>query len=162
MREAPVFRRAEAADLDAIVGLRLALERQTRDSGSMDESWRRAEVEALLAPDLASGVLLCWLAEAGGRAVAQAALRTRRPSGAGPAGEGELLNVYTEPAYRGRGIASSLVGLAIAEARALGLGRLRLQATEDSRRIYARAGFRRAGRAMVLRLGRAPGAGSIA
>jgi GNAT superfamily N-acetyltransferase len=150
MLESLAFRRAEAADLGAVVELRMSFERITRDSGSMDEPGRRAEVGALLGPDLASGALRCWVAESGGSAVAQASLRVTRSSGA--AGEGELLNVYTEPAYRGRGIASALVGLAIAEARSLGLGRLRLQATEESRRIYERAGFRRAGRAMVLRL----------
>jgi ribosomal protein S18 acetylase RimI-like enzyme len=59
-----------------------------------------------------------------------------------PGGEGELLNVYTIPAYRRRGLGSALVDLAIAEARALGLRRIRLQCTEDSRRIYESRGFR--------------------
>jgi ribosomal protein S18 acetylase RimI-like enzyme len=139
------LRRAAESDLAAIIDLRIRFERITRDSGSFAEGERRAELSALLGPDLASSRLLCWLAEEGGRAIASAGLRFRD-------GEGEMLNVYTMASYRGRGIGSALVGAAIAEARERGLRRLRLQATEDSRRIYERAGFRAAGRGMILPL----------
>ncbi len=139
-------RRAAASDLEAIVALRMAFERATRDSGSLDEAERRAEIASLLGPDLMAGRLLCWMAEEGGRAVAQAALRILGR------GEGELLNVYTEPDCRGRGLGSSLVAAAVGEARSLGLSRLSLQPTEDSRRIYERAGFREAERGMVMDL----------
>jgi ribosomal protein S18 acetylase RimI-like enzyme len=152
MPEIVTVRRVGSSDMDAIVGLRIAFERITRDSGSLDEAGRRAELAALLGPDLAAGRLLCWLAETGGRAVAQAALRRSGRARAG--GEGEILNVYTDPAYRGRGIGTALAAAAMAEARCLGLRRLRLQPTEDSRRIYERAGFRRAGGHMVCDLER--------
>ena len=146
------IRRAAAADLDAVVRLRLAFERITRDSGSLGdgtpgESARRAELSALFCRDMERGRLLCWLAESGGRAIAQAALRLR-----GRSAEAEILNVYTEPAYRGRGIGAALVEAAIAEARALGLSRITLQPTEHSRRIYELAGFREEGRGMTLDL----------
>src|SRR5208337_2843500 len=141
----PAIRRAVASDLEAIVGLRLAFERITRDSGSLDEVSRRAELASLLGADMAEGNLVCWLAEDGGRAVAQAALRVRRRAGAAAGGLGELLNVYTDPSYRGRGIGSALVAEAVAEASAIGLGRVRLRPTDDSRRIYERAGFRAEG-----------------
>jgi GNAT superfamily N-acetyltransferase len=149
----PAIRRAVASDLEAIVGLRLDFERITRDSGSLDETSRRAELSSLLGADLAAGSLVCWLAEDGGRAVAQAALRVKRRAGAASRGLGELHNVYTDPAYRGRGLGSALVAEAMAEASALGLGRLRLRPTDDSRRIYERAGFRAEGNDMVLDLG---------
>jgi GNAT superfamily N-acetyltransferase len=150
--EVVTVRRAGFSDLDAIVGLRIDFERITRDSGSLDETRRRVELRVLLGPDLAAGRLLCWLAEAGGRAVAQSALRRRGRVLEG--GEGEILNVYTDPAYRGRGIGTVLAGAAIAEARGLGLRRLKLQSTEDSRGIYERAGFRQAGGCMVVDLER--------
>jgi GNAT superfamily N-acetyltransferase len=149
----PAIRRAVASDLEAIIGLRLAFERITRDSGSLDEVSRRAELASLLGADMAEGSLVCWLAEDGGRAVAQAALRVRRRAGAVAGGLGELLNVYTDPAYRGRGIGSALVAEAMAAASAIGLGRVRLRPTEDSRRIYERAGFRAEGSDMVIDLG---------
>jgi N-acetylglutamate synthase-like GNAT family acetyltransferase len=128
------------------VGLRIAFERITRDSGSLDEEARRIELEALLGRDLEVGRLFCWVACARGAVVAQAALRRL------PRDEGELLNIYTDPAYRIRGIGSSLVGLAIAEARAIGLRRISLQPTDSSMHIYELAGFRAAGGSMVLGL----------
>jgi ribosomal protein S18 acetylase RimI-like enzyme len=152
MTEAVRVRRAGPADLDAIIGLRIDFERITRDSGSFDEVLRRAEIASLLGPDLAEGALVCWLAESGRRAVAQAALR--RCGRAFACGEGEILNVYTVPAYRGRGTGTALANAAIAEARCLGMSRLRLQPTEDSRRIYERAGFRQRGGCMIFDLER--------
>ena len=153
MMSSPVeVRRARGPDIGSIVDLRIAFERVTRDSGSFDEALRRAEIAALLGPDLAAGRLLCWLAETGGRAVAQAALRLPGRSCAG--GEGEILNVYTEPAFRRQGIGAALAAMAFAEARSLGLASLRLQPTEDSRRIYERAGFRWAKGRMFLALRR--------
>lgn len=149
MPEAAVIRRATESDIGGIVGLRLAFESITRDSGALaagtpGETARRAELVALLGRDMRRGKLLCWLAEEGGCAVAQAALRLRVGR------DGEILNVYTEPAYRGRGIGTALVATAVAEARALGVRRLSLQPTEDSRGLYKRAGFRAEGRGMKL------------
>jgi GNAT superfamily N-acetyltransferase len=60
--------------------------------------------------------------------------------------------MYTLPAYRRRGIASELLRRTILEARSRGLSALRLQSTDDGRPIYERAGFRDAGRDMVLSL----------
>jgi GNAT superfamily N-acetyltransferase len=157
------IRAAGPGDLEAIVAMRIEFERITRDSGSMDELSRRAELRGLLGPDLASGRLAAWIAEEGGRAVGQAGLRLGRrdsaPAPGGPAalrGAAELLNVYVEPGFRGRGIGTALVRAAIAEARARGAREVGLQPTEDSRRIYERSGFEAEGDRMVLRL-RGPG-----
>jgi len=152
MSASAVIRRAAGSDMEAIASLRLAFELITRDSGSLAETARLAEIAKLLGRDLERGRLLCWVAEEGGDVVAQAALRLRGGR-AGTAACGELINVYTEPERRGRGIGSALVAMAIAEARELGLVRLVLQATDDSRSIYERAGFRVSGRKMILDLG---------
>jgi GNAT superfamily N-acetyltransferase len=139
------IRRAGPEDLARIVDLRMQFERITRDSGSLDEPARRAELGSLLGPDLAEGRLLAWIAEAGDRAVGQSGLLLR-------GAEAELINVYVEPGSRGCGLGTALVEAAIAEARARSAPAVTLQPTEDSRRIYERAGFRAAGRRMVLRL----------
>jgi len=151
------LRRAGRDDLGAVVGLRLAFELIQRDSGSLDLESRGAELAALLGPDLESGRLRAWLAFDGGRAVGQAALRLPRPGPGSGRAEGEILNVYVEPEYRRGGLGAALVDLAIAEARGLGLKRLRLQPTPDSRRLYERSGFRDGGRDMLLDLCRPGG-----
>jgi GNAT superfamily N-acetyltransferase len=151
------IRRASPSDLEAIVGLRIDFERITRDSGSMDEEARREELRSLLGPDLASGALAAWIAEAGGRAVGQAGLLIGPRAGGRAARRFELLNLYVEPGFRGRGVGTALVEAAIAEAASRGAASIRLQPTEDSRRIYERAGFKLLGRRMILDLGASPG-----
>lgn len=55
---------------------------------------------------------------------------------------GHVRQVAVASAYRCRGIASALVGAAVARARELGLGSAFLNARERAVRIYERAGFR--------------------
>jgi len=154
------FRIARQADVAALVELRLDFMRIVKNSGLGDEGSWRDELAALFERELRSGFLLVWVAEAEGRVVASSGLRlpprvprSRLGPSASPRGEGEILNMYTFPGFRRRGIGSRLLGLAVAEARSRGLGRLRLQPTDDGRPLYARAGFRDRGRSMVLELG---------
>jgi len=142
------FRRAGPRDVDALVDLRIDFMRIVKDGGLPDEEAWRAELAGLFARDLASGALLAWVAEEEGRVVASCGLALGRPDAA--EGEGEILSVYTAGAYRRRGIGAALLRLALGEARARGLRRLRLQPTDDGRPLYERAGFRDEGRDMVL------------
>lgn len=151
------YRRAERLDVGALVEFRIDLARLVKDCGIEDEAGLRSELVARFARDLASGELAAWVCLDAGRIVATSALarpegeRRRAEFGLGP-GEGLVLNVYTRPAYRRRGIATELLSLAVAEARATGLSRLRLQPTGDSRRVYERAGFRGNDEEMTLDL----------
>lgn len=54
---------------------------------------------------------------------------------------GEVLNVYTEPAYRGRGLCTKLMENLIECAKKRGLGRIDLTATKDGYPIYKKVGF---------------------
>lgn len=133
--------------------------RIVKDSGLPDEEAWRAELAELFSRELGSGALLAWVCgergEGGaaevGRVVGSCGLALDRPEAA--RGEGEILSVYTLPAYRRRGIGTELLRLAICEARGRGLSRLRLQPTDDGLPLYARAGFEKAGEDMVLELG---------
>jgi GNAT superfamily N-acetyltransferase len=55
---------------------------------------------------------------------------------------GVLLNVYTMPAYRKRGIASVLLSMAIEEAKKLDVSHIELQATDMGIPVYEKLGFR--------------------
>ena len=57
---------------------------------------------------------------------------------------GNVLNVYTEKEYRGKGICTRLMKNLIACAEEKGLGRIDLKATQDGYRIYGKAGFKKA------------------
>lgn len=54
---------------------------------------------------------------------------------------GLLLNVYTHPAYRRRGLATALLKEAIADAGKLGVSVVELQATEAGKAVYKKLGF---------------------
>ena len=52
-----------------------------------------------------------------------------------------ILNVYTEPEYRRRGIARQLVETMIARCKQQGLARITLHASDDGRHLYESLGF---------------------
>ncbi len=55
---------------------------------------------------------------------------------------GEVLNVYTEPEYRGKGICTKLMNNLVEYGKKAGLGRIDLSATDDGYPIYAKIGFK--------------------
>jgi GNAT superfamily N-acetyltransferase len=54
-----------------------------------------------------------------------------------------VLSMYTDPEFRGRGVASSIVRAAVAWSRARGFSRITLHGSEMGRPVYARLGFER-------------------
>jgi GNAT superfamily N-acetyltransferase len=66
--------------------------------------------------------------------------------------EGYLINVFTLPEWRRRGVATALVQAVVAKARELGLARIRLHATSDGQPIYKALGFENRPEAMELNL----------
>lgn len=56
---------------------------------------------------------------------------------------GYILNVYTEPSYRGRGIARQLVRQAMEEAAKRKIGLVSLHASKMGRPVYEKLGFNR-------------------
>ena len=114
------------------------------------------ESTAAFASGLEQGSCLAWIAEADGRAVSSVALLLfpRLPTlDVLAQREAYLLNVYTAPEWRGRGAATALVAAAVAEARTLGMARIRLHASAEGQRIYSAAGFASRVDEMELRLG---------
>lgn len=55
---------------------------------------------------------------------------------------GEVLSVYTEPAFRGKGICTKLMNNLVEYGKKMGLGRIDLSATDEGYPIYAKIGFK--------------------
>lgn len=139
------IRRASLEDVETLVDLRLALEREsghlTQDTmvADVQQATRQYFLEALPAE-----AVLVWVAEAQGTIVATAGLIffQKPPSERNLTGlEAYILNMYTVPAWRGQGIATRLLQTLIASAKQRQVYRIWMYATQDGRPIYERAGF---------------------
>ncbi len=137
-------RRAAAADLALLARHRT---RMFADMGEPVDAAFEAAARAWLAGVLAQERYLGWL-------VAPAADADQVVAGGGlllldwpptvtdpGTVRAYLLNVYTEPAHRGRGLARVVTLAALDEARRRGIGVATLHASDEGRRVYQRLGF---------------------
>lgn len=146
-RPALRLRRADRSDLATLVAHRRAM---WRDIGGNSDTALNAEARAYrrwLQRMVGERRLIGWVAETeAGTPVASGCLwfaesqpRPREPQLFRP----YLLSMYTEPEFRGRGVASSIVRAAVDLARQRGFGRITLHASEQGRPVYAKLGFER-------------------
>ena len=123
------------SDTDDVTGLRTATIRYMRDRVGSDD-------------------FQCWIAEVDGSPAGSAAVIVRNgpPNLRDVTGrEAYLLNVYTLPEHRRKGLATGLTEKALEWCASQGIRRISLHATGDGARIYERFGFRDDERAMVMR-----------
>jgi GNAT superfamily N-acetyltransferase len=139
---ATTVREATLADIPELVRLRLALMRSFLTVERPDEFCE--STVRYLRRALADGTFVAAVAESEGRLVASSGmcLFHRLPLPESPAGlEGYVLNMYTEPEWRRRGLARALLNRLVELARARGVHRLWLHATEEGRPLYEDEGF---------------------
>lgn len=139
------IRLATPDDVDELIALRLDfLEEVGNLKAGADGGELAAAMREYLLRKMPPGDFLAWVAEAEGAIVATSGVTIfeRPPNGANPAGlEAYLSNMYTLPAWRGRGLGTALVATAVAHLKATRVRRIWLHATEQGRPVYARAGF---------------------
>lgn len=137
------FRLATAADVDGLVNLRARFLAEVRGSDASDPglllAMRRYFQQAIPAGDFAAFVAMIGSEMAG---TAGMVFHTHPPTAANLTGRrGHILNVYTLPQFRKRGIASLLLKKLIEHAQGLGIGRIYLHAMPEARAIYEKLGF---------------------
>jgi GNAT superfamily N-acetyltransferase len=94
---------------------------------------------------MTTGEYLAWVATAGDSIVAGLGLWLMDwpPHLIGPgARRGNILNVYTEQAFRRQGIARELMNVSLEWCRANGIRAIILHASDDGRKLYEQLGFR--------------------
>lgn len=154
------IRRADLPDIPRLISLRSEFLTELRGRAHPGfTATSPANLEAgtaeYYARAIPSGQYVGWLAEEGGEAVGMVGcFFFERPPMERPGSvlEGRIVNVYTRPAWRGRGLALELMQAAVSYARDVGARRLRLGATDDARGIYERLGFVAVPNEMELRL----------
>ncbi|MBQ6090103.1 MAG: GNAT family N-acetyltransferase [Lachnospiraceae bacterium] len=140
-----IFGEATKEDINELVRMRIAYMKDDFGSVSVNE---RQCMEAQL-PDYferkLGTELVAFVAKDGERIVSVAYLHIIEM----PANSillnglyGEVLSVYTEPEYRGRGLCSTLMRNLVEYGKKRGLGRIDLSATDEGYPIYAKVGFK--------------------
>lgn len=138
------IRPAVLADLPTLLAMRRAMFRDMRfaDESRIDDSARQFGV--WVEPRLASGEFRAWLAQDGPDAVAGAAAWSYPwfPGVHDPTERiGYLLNVYTAPSHRRRGLARRLVLTCIEHLKAQGIRRIALHYSDEGKALYEGLGF---------------------
>jgi GNAT superfamily N-acetyltransferase len=139
------IRRATVADAAIVAHHRVAMFRDMGVLADPEASTLHAASEAYLTAALQRSEYLGWVVEAQGQVVAGggALIRPLLPRPGCPQGSAEayVLNVYTEPAHRRRGLARQLMRVIIGWCMARGITRVSLHASDDGRPLYAAMGF---------------------
>lgn len=134
--------RATKSRADSVVRHRVEM---FRSMGWSDQELERSEyiIRAFLRSPSAHGID-CYLALEDGKVLGGCAVSIQRtlPSYRNPSGlHAYLHNMYVEPEYRRRGIATALLEFIVETYRKKGVSRFELHATDMGRLVYERLGF---------------------
>ena len=143
--DAIVLREATPDDVAVILGHRSAMFRDMRTATEDQLQRMVAATEPWLAGALADGTYHGWLAvTADGSVVAGGGVIVTpwlaRPREGDPR-HALIVNVYTDPAWRGRGLARRIMEAILAWLRAQGLRSVSLHASDAGRHLYETLGF---------------------
>lgn len=145
------FRKATIADIPALVQLRIAL--LTDVMHNLDTNTDiNDELTTYFAEQLPAGNYICWVATDDDLIVSTAGICFYKfpPNFVATTGErAYILNVYTPPQYRRRGLARQLFGKLMDEVHDRGIMQVSLHTSNEGRSLYESFHFRPKGNEMV-------------
>jgi ribosomal protein S18 acetylase RimI-like enzyme len=131
--------------IDNIISLRLALLKELGEvNSSQDEFLMETSTREYLQKALSNNEFISYMAEMNGEPVSISGmvLFKRPPYLENLQGiEAYILNMYTVPEYRGKGLAKRLLENCIEESKKSGVKRIWLHASEDGEPLYRKMGF---------------------
>ena len=139
------FRKATAEDIDLLVRTRIEVLRAANglaDSADMSEVEKQSR--AYYEKALADGTHTALLVSDHGQFIGAGGISYYRvmPTYHNPTGrKGYIMNMYTRPEYRRKGIAAHTLGLLVQDARDKGIVSVSLEATAAGRPLYEAYGF---------------------
>lgn len=136
------YRPANVADVAALTDLRLAFLAEVSTASPNDNT--RAAIMEYFRHAIPSGQFFAYVAIAKSQIVAASGLvyHDHPPSHFHPTGrEGYIMNMYTVPAWRRRGISTKLVQMLIEHARKNRCDRVSLHTHPQGKSIYTKVGF---------------------
>lgn len=139
------IRKANLDDLETLIQLRLALLREAGNLKSNASTGTLAEaIRQYLTRTLPTSKFLAWVAEADGEIIGTSGVvEFERPPVYGNLSglEAYIMNIYTVPNWRGKGVAMALLREIISYVKKTDARRIWLHATEDGKRLYEKVGF---------------------
>lgn len=149
------IRQATMDDLESLVNLRVEFLAEVNEVTTQSLSNLRTNLHDYFARTLPSGEFLAWLAEADGIIVGTSGLVffQRPPSCNNITGQSAyIMNMYTLPSWRGRGVATALLNRVLDYIKATPCRSVFLHATAQGRPLYERIGFKSSNEVMELEL----------
>ena len=148
------YRRATAADIPALIELRCAFLAEVNGADPNDPELSQA-LFRYFSSHIPTGDFVAFCGIVDDRTVATSGLvfHHHPPSSKNLVGkQAYIMNMYTVPKWRGRGIGTRLLQELLAVARATRCHRVRLNALPKAERVYTRMGFARVDGEMELSL----------
>ncbi|WP_433944724.1 GNAT family N-acetyltransferase [Paenibacillus sp. SN-8-1] len=148
------LRRAKYSDLENLVELRIALLQEVGKMGNKEELEEVRNANRLYyEKHLKSGDYISFVTESQGQIIGTIGLIiiNRPPYLHNLLGmDAYIMNVYTTPDFRGKGIATALLDKSIEYAKSNNAGRIILTASADGKPVYEKRGFKLKSSAMEL------------
>lgn len=147
------FRRAIQEDMEAFLDIRMAFAATMRPLSDAESF--RIRTKAYFEEHIDRDDLIIFIAVDEGRIVAScmACIFETAPLPSCPSGRSaELLNVFTEDAYRRRGIAARLARMMLSQLKSEGVEKVVLEHTEMGLPLYEKLGFTALEHRMQLKL----------
>ncbi len=146
------YRRLNAEDLDVFIQMRIS---QLREEGAAEEYDLAPALRDYYDRHMADGTFVAWLALDGDHIIGTSGMSfVEKPPYFGcPSGKiGLLSSMFTDPAYRRKGIARELLSRVVDEARSYGCGTVQITASDMGVLLYTDFGFVKNGNFMQYKL----------
>jgi len=148
------YRTATVDDINDLVSLRIIfLQEVEKNCNPKYDNKVRNSIYAYFMDNLPKKTYISWLALDDDKIVGTSGLSFNvvQPSYGNPSGkEAYIMNMYTIPEYRKKGIAKNLLDKTMEEAKKREVGKIRLHATSMGRPIYLKKGFEERNDEVVL------------
>jgi len=146
------YRKLTGEDLGTFIQMRI---RQLREEGATEKIDLVPALLDYYGRHMADGTYVSWLALDGDQIVGTSGMSfVEKPPYFGcPSGKiGLLSSMFTDPAYRRKGIARELLSRVVEEARAYGCGAVQITASDMGVLLYTDFGFKKNGNFMQYNL----------
>lgn len=146
------YRKLTEKDLDIFIEMRI---NQLREEGAKEDIDLRPALRDYYMRHMKDGTFVSWIAEDEGKIIGTSGMSfVEKPPYFGcPSGKMRLLSsMFTNPAYRRKGIAKELLHRVVEEAKNYGCGTVQITASDMGVKLYTAYGFTHNGNFMQYKL----------